>query len=108
MAFRQQADTHDLRVADSFPGIHESPLDEWRPMLFLNWTQGIVSAGAVERPLLIQEHLGDQVLAAAEENVSDVLLVLDGAAQAALYRIAAIFQELLELIENNDHLAVGA
>src|SRR5437867_12556137 len=98
MSLRLLADGMNGPVVDLLVGGGKFFPNEWGPIAFRNRTQGIMAASPVERPSAIHKHLLDQMLAAAEKDVSDVFVILDDAAKFFFHAIVTVFQDLLKLV----------
>jgi hypothetical protein len=91
-------------MLDLFPGRGKSLPNERNPILFCDRSEWIMSTGPVERSRAILEHLLDQMLPAPEKEVGHLAMVLDETAQLLFHPVIPIFENLLELIENDHHI----
>src|SRR5438094_10558852 len=86
-------------VANSLAGRDKFLPNKGSPVCLGDRAERIMSASAVERPSAIHKHFLNQMLPAAEKDVSDIFVVLDDAAKFLLRTIIAIFEHLLKLTE---------
>src|SRR5437667_12447783 len=72
-------------VANSLVGSDKFLPNKGSPICLGDRAERIMSASAVERPSAIHKHFLNQMLPAAEKDVSDIFVVLDDAAKFLLH-----------------------
>ena len=99
MPLREPADDSNGVVVNAFVRSQEAFPDELRPMFLGDRTERIVARGPVQGTRLVEKHLLDQVLAAAQEQIADFGLVLNDASQFAFHQVGIVFQDSLDFVE---------
>jgi hypothetical protein len=83
----------------------EAFADERQPVRLANRSKRIMTAAPIQAPGPIQERFLDQVLAAAQEELSHLMIILNDAPQLPLDAVVAVFFILRKLRNITDQVA---
>ncbi len=59
------------------------------------------------RPILVKEHLANQMLPASKKHIGNLRLILDDTSQGPFHEIATIIKDALELVEDDHHSSLA-